>query len=70
MGKYYVDITKIYDDVCNWEQSKDDLIAWTPETIRAELETIDFPEDENGYTIGELAIMYYDAVKKLASELD
>lgn len=70
MKKYYVDITKIYDDVCNWQQSKDELAAWTPETIRAELETIDFPDDENGYTIDEIAGFYFDAVKKLVSALD
>lgn len=70
MKKYYVDITKIYDDVCNWEQSKAELATWTPETIRAELETIEFADDENGYTIDELAAMYYEAVKKLISKLD
>ena len=69
MKKYYVDITKIYEDVCGLTQTKDELEAWTPEKLREELETIDFPEDESGYTFDELAELYYDAVQKLISEI-
>ena len=69
MKKYYVDTTKIYEDVCGWAQTKDELEAWTPEKLREELETIDFPEDENGYALDELSELYYDAVQKLISEI-
>ena len=70
MKRYYVDVNSVYNDVCNWEQSKDELTRWNKETIRAELETIDFPEDENGYTIDEITNFYFEAVKKLVSTLE
>lgn len=29
MKRYYVDVNNVYNDVCNWEQSKDELTRWT-----------------------------------------
>jgi hypothetical protein len=69
MKKFYVDTTKIYEDVCGWTQTKEELEEWTPEKLREELETIDFPEDENGYTLDELSKLYYDPVQKLISKI-
>lgn len=71
MRFYDIDAQTVFDDVCRWAQSKEELQVWTPETIRAELETIDFSalESDEGCTFDELCEMYYDAVQKLIADM-
>lgn len=71
MRFYDIDVQTVFDDVRNWAQSKAELQAWTPETIREELETIDFSalESAEGCTFDELCEMYYDAVQKLIADM-
>jgi hypothetical protein len=71
MKFYDIDAQTVFDDVCSWAQSKEELQAWAPETIRAELEAIDFSalESAEGCTFGELCEMYYDAVQKLIADM-
>jgi hypothetical protein len=71
MKFYDIDVKTVFDDVCSWTQSKEELQAWTPETMRAELETVDFSalESSEGCTFDELCEMYYDVVQKLIADM-
>jgi hypothetical protein len=73
MKKY--DFPRIYDDVCNWTQTAEELAAWTVPQMLAELKDMeksgDLKENEaaDGITLEEAAEAYTEAAHRLAVEL-
>lgn len=73
MKKYI--FPNIYDDVCNWTQTAEELAAWTVPQMLAELKEMERSGDladneaQNGLTLEELAEAYTEAAHKLAAEL-
>lgn len=73
MKKY--DFTHIYDDVCHWTQTAEELAAWTVPQMLAELQEMESSGDlqeneaEDGLTLEELAEAYTEAAHRLAAEL-
>lgn len=73
MKKY--DFSEIYDDVCNWTQTAEELAAWTVPQMLAELKDMEKSgdlkeiESEDGITLEEAAEEYTEAAHRLAAEL-
>lgn len=71
MKKYFID--NIDDDIRNWSQDADELSAWTVDSMKQELASIDLHECEstadNAYTLDELAVLYTEAAHQISKEM-
>ena len=69
------DTSTIYDDVCNWTQTVEELKAWTVDEMESELAGIfgtvgTIHENGEEVTLEELARLYTEAAHSIAEEME
>lgn len=71
----YFDLSTIHDDVLNWEQTPEELEAWTESEMKNELLDIFgtdngiIHEDGEEISIDDLAKLYTETAHEIAKEL-
>lgn len=68
------DTSTIYGDIMNWEQSPEELAAWTEEAMQNELfgilgDNITIHENGEEIQLKELAKLYTETAHEIAEEL-